>query len=140
MLAEPYFGRPAPKSTGRELFNLAWLDAALAEFPNVPAVDVQATLAELTAATIADAVPRGGVDRLLVCGGGVHNTDLQQRLARRMGGTSVETTDDHGVPADWLEAMAFAWLAWARLHAVPGKLPSVTGARQAAVLGGVYLS
>jgi anhydro-N-acetylmuramic acid kinase len=140
LLAEPYFARPTPKSTGRELFNLAWLDAALAEFPNVTAVDVQATLAEFTAATIAAAVPGGGVDRLLVCGGGVHNTDLQQRLARRMGGTPVETTDDHGIPADWLEAMAFAWLAWARLHAAPGNLPSVTGARQAAVLGGVYLS
>ncbi len=139
LLQDAYFARPPPKSTGRELFNLAWLETALADFGELAAVDVQATLAELTAASITAALAARGVHRLLVCGGGVHNAHLQGRLAALCGELIVEPTDAHGIPADWLEAMAFAWLAWARLNGQPSNVPSVTGARQAAVLGGVYL-
>jgi anhydro-N-acetylmuramic acid kinase len=137
--AEPYFARPHPKSTGRELFNLPWLERALAELPGLPAADVQTTLAELTATSIVKAIRGTGVKRLLVCGGGKHNRYLENRLQALAGETVVEPTDAWGIPADWLEAMAFAWLAWARLNQTPGNVSSVTGARQNAVLGGVYL-
>jgi anhydro-N-acetylmuramic acid kinase len=140
LLAEPYFAAPPPKSTGREHFGLAWLQQALAatERP-VAAVDVQRTLLELTARTVAQAIDRhaaGG--ELLVCGGGARNGGLMQRLAALLPGWRVGPTDEHGVPAQWLEAMAFAWFAQRTLAGLPGSLPSVTGASRPCVLGGVY--
>ena len=100
---------------------------------------MQATLAELTAVTIALAIrtelPQ--CREVIVCGGGAHNGDLMQRL-RRLTGAAVATTDAHGVPPDWVEGAAFAWLARARLLGHAGNVPSVTGARRPAVLGGVY--
>jgi anhydro-N-acetylmuramic acid kinase len=139
-LAEPYFGAPPPKSTGRELFNREWLDARLAScIGKVSDVDVQATLAELSATTIAAAIRNElpGCREVIVCGGGVHNDDLMARLGR-LTATRVTTTDSHGVPADWVEAAAFAWLARARLQCLAGNVPTVTGARRPAILGGVY--
>ena len=139
-LEEPYFGAAPPKSTGRELFNREWLDARLARRTGkISAVDVQATLAELTATTIAAAIrnelPACG--EVIVCGGGVHNDDLMARLGR-LTATHVTTTDTHGVPPDYVEGAAFAWLARARMQGIAGNVPTVTGARRPAVLGGVY--
>lgn len=138
LLAEPYFKRQPPKSTGRERFNAAWLAERLAEIGALAPEDVQATLAELTAATIVsaadDLAPRA---TLVVCGGGAHNDDLLARLQRRSGG-DVITSDALGIAPDWVEGAAFAWLAHARLEHLAGNVPSVTGARDAAVLGGVY--
>jgi len=139
-LAEPFFRLRPPKSTGRELFNREWLDKRLAQRgAGVSAVDVQATLAELTATTIAAAIRDELPDcrAVIVCGGGVHNDDLMARL-RRLTATQVTTTDSHGVPPDWVEGAAFAWLACARLRGLAGNVPTVTGARRPAILGGVY--
>jgi anhydro-N-acetylmuramic acid kinase len=139
LLQDPYLAAPPPKSTGRELFNMAWLERQLARTPHVAEADVQATLAEFTAATIVTAVhgTLGDCRRLIVCGGGAHNTDLMTRLQRRTRAV-VETTDAYGLSPDWVEGAAFAWLARARLRTTAGNLPSVTGARRSAVLGGVY--
>jgi anhydro-N-acetylmuramic acid kinase len=138
-LAEPYFAAAAPKSTGRELFHMAWLDARLATARAPAEADVQATLAELTAATIVTAIGDNLPDcsRVIVCGGGAHNADLLARIQRRMR-ARVETTDSYGISPDWVEGAAFAWLARARLRTLAGNVPSVTGARRSAVLGGVY--
>jgi len=136
--SDPYFARPAPKSTGREYFNAAWLlkHCQGTEEP----VDVQATLAELTASTVADALHAGGGTprRVRVCGGGARNEHLMRRLQAHCPGADVASTAVLGMDPDYVEAAAFAWLAWARLHGHPGNLPSVTGARRPAVLGGVY--
>ncbi len=137
LLSEPYFSRPVPKSTGRELFNQTWLaEHIAADCPD--AVDVQATLCELTAAAIVDSVAAHGPDtaRVLVCGGGVHNTALMRRLAERSP-APVSSTADYGVDPDWMEAMAFAWFAKCTLENRPANLPSVTGAARPAVLGAI---
>lgn len=141
MRSDPYFQRRPPKSTGREYFNIRWLEARLTEAGQTGAApqDVQATLAQLTADTIAEAV-RGqaeGAVRVIVCGGGVHNRDLMARLAAAVP-CPVESSAAYGVDPDWMEAMAFAWLAARRLAGETGNLPTVTGAKGAAVLGAVY--
>lgn len=139
-LSEPYFSVQPPKSTGRELFHIRWLDERLQGLATRPDDrDVQATLAELTAKTIVAAVESAAsrCDRLIVCGGGAHNDDILRRLERLSTGR-VETTASLGIAPDWVEAAAFAWLARARLECRPGNMPSVTGARRSAVLGGVY--
>jgi anhydro-N-acetylmuramic acid kinase len=138
-LAEPFFAARPPKSTGRELFNRDWLDARLARSGAISSVDVQATLAELTAVTIAAAIRAELPDcrEVIVCGGGVHNDDLMSRL-RRLTAARVTTTASHGVPPDWVEGAAFAWLARARIRGHAGNVPTVTGARRPAILGGVY--
>ena len=139
MLEEPYFGARAPKSTGRELFHLGWLEEQLRTAPAVEQADVQATLAELTATTIAAAIGEAIADcrRVIVCGGGAHNRDLLRRLEQRSG-IPVETTAGYGIAPDWVEGAAFGWLARARLRTQAGNVPSVTGARRQAVLGAVY--
>ncbi|UYG03494.1 anhydro-N-acetylmuramic acid kinase [Halomonas sp. LR3S48] len=143
LLAEPFFHRPPPRSTGREEFHLDWLENHLTgkESP----VDVQATLAELTATSVAlgiemarELVGAPVARALIPCGGGAHNLDLLSRLARHLPETALTPCSDWGWPADWLEAGAFAWLAWRRLEGLPGNLPSVTGAAGPRVLGGVY--
>jgi anhydro-N-acetylmuramic acid kinase len=137
--AEPWFALPPPKSTGREQFHLAWLEARLGTGARA-AQDVQATLLELTAASVADALRATQPDtaRVLVCGGGVHNPRLLQRIAARLPGMIVESTAAHGVDPDLVEAMGFAWLARQTLASRPGNLPSVTGARGPRVLGAIY--
>lgn len=140
MLQDPYFSRRPPKSTGRELFNADWLDNYLASrASDADAADVQATLAELTARTIATAVTelKLSAAKLIVCGGGAHNGFLLSRLAAVHAG-EVTTTSGVGIDPDWVEAAAFAWLARARVRHEPGNVPTVTGARQEAVLGGLY--
>jgi len=141
-LQEPFFALPPPKSTGRDLFRPAWLESALAAFGGAPPppVDVQATLAELTARTCADDLRRHAPDarRLLVCGGGAMNDHLMRRLAALLPGVRVERTDAHGLPANQVEASAFAWLALACIDGRPGNLPSVTGAQGPRILGAIY--
>jgi len=145
MLNDEYFDRPPPKSTGRERFNAKWLAAKLGDERDYrhaghAAADVQATLAELTARTIAGAIERccPGAEDVFACGGGVHNPDLMRRLQAGLGDRHLATTDALGVPADWVEAMAFAWLARQALNRSSGNLPEVTGARGPRVLGAVY--
>lgn len=142
LMNEPYLSRSAPKSTGRELFNLPWLEAQLSQFTLKPH-DVQRTLCEYTAITIANEVAQyqiGAEPELLVCGGGVHNPLLMSRLAELLPQWSVMSTDDKGVDSDNMEAMAFAWLAQRRLHNLPSNLPEVTGASHLASLGVLYFA
>ncbi len=140
-LQEAYFQLPPPKSTGLELFNRRWLEARLRAAGSQPAArDVQATLAELTAVTVARALRVADPpQRLIVCGGGAHNADLLARIAARLPDIEIQSSEAFGIPPDWVEACAFAWLARERLAGRPGNLPEVTGARAAIPLGGVYL-
>lgn len=139
LLSDPFFALPAPKSTGREYFNYGWLERQLARFPGLAPKDVQATLTELTAVSISEQVLlSGGGERLLVCGGGSRNPLLMARLAALLPGTEVTTTDEAGISGDDMEALAFAWLAWRTVAGLPGNLPSVTGAREASVLGAIF--
>jgi anhydro-N-acetylmuramic acid kinase len=143
LLAEPYFAQPAPKSTGPEQFSLAWLERRLAALPTPPSPsDVQATLVALTAETIAAAIralPHLTRPDVFVCGGGARNPVLLQALRARLPASTVDATDALGVSANWVEALLFAWLARQRCHALPGNATAVTGARRAAVLGGLFL-
>ena len=137
-LDEPWFALPPPKSTGREQFHLDWVQAHLrgGESP----ADVQATLLELSAATVAAALDahQPGTARVIACGGGVRNGLLMQRIAARLPAARIESTDAHGLDADFVEAMAFAWLARETLAGRPGNLAAVTGARGPRVLGVVH--
>ena len=139
LLAEPWFALPPPKSTGREHFHLEWVQAQLDDTPLAPA-DVQATLLELTAATVADALlaqlPQAR--RVLVCGGGVRNPRLLQRLQARLPGVAIASSAEHGLDPDYMEAMGFAWLAQQTLAGLPGNLPSVSGARGPRILGAIH--
>lgn len=138
MLAEPYFNQLPPKSTGRELFNPGWLAAKLASVSPAPEpTDVQATLLELTARTICEAIDRfaNGTQAVYVCGGGSHNALLMRRLEQQLEGRRLATTAQLGIDPDWVEAVTFAWLAWQTMSGRPGNLPSVTGAREPVVLG-----
>jgi len=139
LLDDPYFRAPPPKSTGREHFHLGWLDARLSGTSLSPS-DVQATLLELTARSVADAIAEHANDAsdVLLCGGGVHNRLLVQRLGELLQPRALRSTADHGVDPDYLEATAFAWLARQRLLGLPGNLPAVTGARGLRVLGAVH--
>jgi anhydro-N-acetylmuramic acid kinase len=143
-LADPFFERAPPKSTGRDLFDARWLDARLLApgeaSPPAPA-DVMATLAELTAAAATDALARHGhgLRRLRVCGGGAFNGHLMRRLAARAGaGVEVSSTAARGIPPDHVESLAFAWLARAFCARRAGNLPAVTGAAGPRVLGALY--
>ena len=138
LLDEPWFAQPPPKSTGREQFRLAWVQSRLSggERPQ----DVQASLLELSAITIADALRahQPATKRVLVCGGGVRNRALLDRLAAQLPGVVVESTAAFGLDPDFVEAMGFAWLARQTVAGLPGNLPSVTGARGLRVLGTVH--
>ncbi|MGJ7500407.1 anhydro-N-acetylmuramic acid kinase [Variovorax sp. ZT5P49] len=139
LLADPYFAKTPPKSTGRDLFNATWLAAQLGTTAMAPA-DVQATLAELTAQVCATDVKSYGKDSklLIVCGGGALNDHLLDRLRALLPGITVAASTDHGLPPQQVEAAAFAWLARATVRREAGNLASVTGARGARVLGAIY--
>lgn len=138
LLAEPFFTLPPPKSTGRDLFHLGWLQSRLT--PGLAPEDVQATLLELTARSITDALraQMPGAARLIVCGGGALNGRLMQRLADLLPGVAVESSAARGLPVDQVEAAAFAWLAHCFVTRRPGNLPAVTGAAGPRVLGALY--
>lgn len=140
LLGDPFFLTKGPKSTGREVFNLQWLTQHLANLPAFAGHDVQATLLELTALTIVESLQAAQADtqELLVCGGGAHNTTLMTRLASLLPTTRVSSTAAYGVDPDWVEAMAFAWLAHCCLEGIPGNRPSVTGAQGLRILGAIY--
>ena len=138
MLAEPYFARRPPKSCGRDLFNAAWLEKF--SLGQAAPQDVEATLAELSARSIADAVEQccPQADELYVCGGGAHNLAVLERLRRNLSQCQIATTAALGMDPDWVEAIAFAWLAKQTLDGKPGNLPAVTGAGGERVLGAIY--
>lgn len=138
LLEEPWFAQPPPKSSGREHFHLDWLASRLRGGETV--ADVQATLLELSAATIADALQatQPSTRRVLACGGGVRNPALLSRIGARLPGIAIESTATLGLDPDFVEAMAFAWLARQTLLGLPGNLPAVTGARGLRVLGAVH--
>lgn len=140
LLAEPFFAAAPPKSTGRDTFNLTWLESRLQT--GYKAADVQATLLELTAKCIADAIAKHsqGCEEVYLCGGGAHNLSLVARLTAILPGKRVRATDLLGIPADWVEAAAFAWLAKQAIEGKPCNLPEVTGARGARILGAIYLA
>jgi len=138
LLADAFFAASPPKSCGREQFNSDWLERQLSgsERPE----DIQATLLELTAVSAAVAIGRwcGKPQELYVCGGGARNQALMARLQQHLPDCRVAGTDVLGQPTDWVEAVAFAWLAWCTLHGEPGNLTDVTGARGPRVLGAIY--
>lgn len=137
LLDDSWFALPPPKSSGREQFHLDWLQPRLR---GESVADVQATLLELSAVTIADALraQQPATQRVLACGGGVRNMRLIERIAARLPGVIVESTATHGLDPDLAEAMAFAWLARQALLGRAGNVPTVTGARGLRVLGAVY--
>ena len=140
MLAEPYFALPPPKSTGRDLFNDDWLKQHLL-YPHLRSQDVACTLVELTAQSIVDAMMKtcNAVDEVYLCGGGARNGLLVNRLKAKLGNnTQIANTDVLGVGADWLEAVAFAWLAQQTLAKKTSNLPQVTGAKGLRILGAIY--
>lgn len=138
LLSHEFFVRLPPKSTGRDTFHLAWVRRALSGNEN--AADVQATLLALTTEGIARGIEAccAGTQAIYVCGGGAHNTALMARLAARLPQCRVVATDVLGVGADWVEALAFAWLARQTLLRRPGNVPAVTGAQGPRVLGAIY--
>ena len=140
LLAEPYFALPPPKSTGRDLFNPNWLDRQLGGFVDVAPVDVQATLTELTATACAADVKNfaSQSQKLIVCGGGAFNTHLLARLQALLPGVTVRLSDAYGLPAQQVEATAFAWLARKAVQREALALQSITGTRGARVLGAIY--
>jgi len=143
LLELPFYSLTPPRSTGREQFNLEYLDSVLNQISEIPKPEnIQATLSELTARSVAQALTAWGGDceRLLICGGGVFNTDLLKRLGNLLPGLAIESSATHGMAPEWIEAAAFAWLAKQTLHHHSGNLPEVTGAAHNVVLGGIYLS
>ncbi|HGY1009997.1 anhydro-N-acetylmuramic acid kinase [Aeromonas salmonicida] len=141
LLAHPYFAAPWPKSTGREMFTLDWLDGELAGSAYAP-VDVQRTLQALTCHSIARQLPAldetQSRPELYVCGGGAHNAPLLSELASLLPTWRIASTFDLGLAPDWVEGAAFAWLAQRFIQRQPGNLPAVTGASRLAVLGALY--
>lgn len=144
MQNEAYFALPPPKSTGRDLFNPAWLAQCLQQTTAMgevlTPVDVQATLCELTAWCCQQSMTQLAPDArlLLVCGGGAYNAELTRRLAQRLPHVSVESTEAAGLAPDQVEAVAFAWLASVWMNRQPGNLPTATGAIGPRVLGALY--
>jgi anhydro-N-acetylmuramic acid kinase len=141
LLGDPFFAERPPKSTGRDLFNPGWLNNRLASLErDISPEDVQATLVELTTQSIKNAINKhtNNIDEMYVCGGGVHNTFLMERLGKLLPNVAISSIEAIGVNPDAVEAMTFAWLAKCRLETVTANLPSVTGAKQKVILGGVF--
>lgn len=141
LMADAYFDQAPPKSTGRDHFHAAWLEARLAsQSAPVSARDVQATLLELSARTVCDALLRQapGTSALVVCGGGALNGALFGRIGALLSPRAVRSSEDDGLGPDQVEAAAFAWLAKARIDHVAGNLPGVTGARGPRILGALH--
>jgi len=139
LLDDPYFSAPPPKSTGKEYFNIHWLhDKLSGEFSTYSPKDIQATLTALTASSIAKNCNK--CDELLICGGGVHNEYLINLLEHSLKSSpSVLSTKSAGIDPDWMEAIAFSWLAKQTLEKKTGNLPLVTGAKGPRILGAIYL-
>lgn len=149
MLTEPYFDLQPPKSTGKELFNLNWLNRQLAahavkigsQINDIPVTpqDIQRTLLELTVVTAATQINKfSQIKTLYICGGGVHNRFLISQLRAQLPGFTIQSTDEVGINSDALEAMAFAWLAYCRVNLISANSPSVTGATKKIIMGSWY--
>ena len=141
LLAHPFLQQTAPKSTGREAFNLAWLEAELVDL-HIKVNDVQATLLALTVETIAKDIVRltSASCEVFVCGGGAYNLRLLSELQSRLPQAKLATTAEFGIAPEWAEAMAFAWLAKQTMERKNGNLSAVTGAKREVILGGVYFA
>jgi anhydro-N-acetylmuramic acid kinase len=137
LLAEPYYARRAPKTTGKELFHRGYVHAALAGLPPVADDDLAATLTALTARTVGDAVRAVGGTEVIAAGGGTRNRTLMRALVAELPGVPIRTSDELGLPAAWKEAYAFALLGFCTLHDIPAPVASCTGARHPSVLGAV---
>ncbi|MGY4719537.1 anhydro-N-acetylmuramic acid kinase [Naumannella huperziae] len=137
LAADPYYARRPPKSTGKEHFNLARLDAAVAAHRPIALPDLMATLVELTARTVAEAAADQGVTGLVVSGGGARNPVLMGRIAALSRPAPVRSSEAYGLPVSAKEALAFAVLGWLTAHHLPGAVPSTTGASRASVLGSI---
>jgi anhydro-N-acetylmuramic acid kinase len=137
LLAESYYRRPAPKTTGKELFGSDYLRRALAPYPGLHTDDVLATLTELTARTVADAVLAAGATEVIASGGGTRNPTLMARLARALPGVALRTSDQLGLPSGAKEGLAFALLGFLTVHGWPGTVTSCTGADHPSILGSI---
>ncbi|MGH1463212.1 MAG: anhydro-N-acetylmuramic acid kinase [Neptuniibacter sp.] len=141
LLDQEYFQSPPPKSTGRELFNLPWLENILSNFPEISPVDIQSTLTALTVTSIKDClnkyVPSSNYE-LYVCGGGSHNSYLTHQLRAALPSIKISTSEMLGIEADWMEACAFAWLAKQCLDGNSGNIKEATGAQGERILGAIY--
>lgn len=140
LLADPFYKISGPKSTGREQFSLGGIQNLLRDFPGLAAEDVQATLLELTAVTLGDAISQQNLKQpeIYLCGGGAANSALRKRIAERVSPAVVDSTQALGLDPDWVEAAAFAWLAHATLNKLSGNVPAVTGAQGDRILGAIY--
>lgn len=140
LLDDPYFSHPPPKTTGREHFNVSWLDERLVEFAHISSQDIQATLSALTVQSVSQSLSHWmpSCNRILVCGGGVHNRKLIDDLRTTLPSMIIESTAGYGIDPDWVEAAAFAWFAHRTLFGLAGNLPTVTGARHSVILGAIY--
>jgi anhydro-N-acetylmuramic acid kinase len=139
MKSYEFFSQPAPKSTGRELFNHQWLNAQLAQFTKLAPQDVQSTLLSLTAETISEAILNldTSADEVYICGGGAYNGQLMAKLSEQL--PNLHSTESLGIAPNLVEGCAFAWLAKQRLDHQYGNLPEATGAKRKTILGGLYL-
>jgi len=139
MLQHPYFNQAAPKSTGRELFNPQWLSNHLEQFSALSPPDIQATLAQLTAESIGrDIEQLSPTAQVYLCGGGIFNLDLVARLKARLPKATIASSAQLGLAPQWVEGIAFAWLAYCHIERQPANLPQVTGASRQAVLGALF--
>jgi len=144
LLNEPFLALPPPKSTGRDLFHVTWLESKLSLFTDLAPVDVQATLSAFTAITLANAIEVHATKAkaVYVCGGGAYNahlmTTLQQALVERRHNAKVKSTQALGISPNHVEALAFAWLAHRHVERKPGNIPTVTGAKDLRILGAFY--
>ncbi|MCZ4336186.1 anhydro-N-acetylmuramic acid kinase [Shewanella colwelliana] len=139
MLSHSYFSLSAPKSTGRELFNQAWMEQQTADFGYLKEVDIQSTLLDVTCHAIAnDCLTLTDSAQMYVCGGGAFNDELLKRLRHLLPHYKIETSSALGINPQWVEGIAFAWLAMRYQKGLPGNLPAVTGASREAILGGLF--
>lgn len=138
MLSDAYFSRPAPKSTGKERFNLEWVKTLVRRHPDLPAEDVQRTLLQLTVTSIIHQLPEVPALRVYACGGGTRNPVLMRELEQALSPAPLAITSDLGLNPQWVEPVAFAWLAQQSLARQPGNLAEVTGARGPRILGAIH--
>lgn len=138
LLNDPYFKLLPPKSTGREYFNATWLENKLELFPTISAIDVQSTLLEFTIAPIVEVLKNNQVKRLIVCGGGALNGYLLERLLQSLDSVKVIKSDDVGIDSTFLEAIAFAWLAYKRINHQHIDLSTITGSSRPSILGAIH--
>jgi anhydro-N-acetylmuramic acid kinase len=138
MFTDAYFASPAPKSTGKERFNLGWIKTRLQRYPDLLAADVQRTLLQLTVLSIAQQMPQSTALKVYVCGGGALNPVLMRELALALSPAAVCSTEKIGLDPQWVEPVGFAWLARRTVLGLSGNLPEVTGASGPRVLGAIY--